>query len=612
MATNNKRIQVSELDFDAIKENLKTFLRGQSEFSDYDFEGSGLSVLLDVLAYNTHYNALYTNLAVNEMFLDSASKRSSVVSLAKMLGYTPRSAKCATATVNLVVSNPTSSPEVITLPAKQAFTTSIDGTSYTFYNSGSATVSRSTNGTYTFSNLVITEGTPLQFKYTVAPGVRYVIPNANVDIDTLTVSVQETPSSDLFENFSRAEKITDVSSESKIYFLKEIDDGLYELEFGDGTIGQSLQNGNVVTIDYFVSSLDEPNTASVFTYGGMSLLGGNISVTTISRASGGSSPEDLDSIKFNAPKIYAAQNRAVTPDDYKTLIYSQFPEAQSVSVWGGENNNPQIFGKTFICIKPKDASKLTQIQKDFVVNTILRPRNVVSITPEIVDPEYFNVDVKSFVYYNPRKTTKTPAEIETIVKQAILDYNDSELQRFDSVLRFSKLSRIIDSSYNAIVNNTTRLMIRRQFSPAFNISAQYKLNLINPISQDINKQDSVFSSTGFFVPGSTLVHYLDDDSNGNVRLYTVGQDFQKVIVNASIGTVDYAAGMVLVRNLNIVALEGPIFEMIVKPESYDVISALNQVVQINPELLHVQAIADNTINGDLQAGFNYDFNSIRS
>jgi hypothetical protein len=611
MATNNKRIQVSELDFDAIKENLKTFLRGQSEFSDYDFEGSGLSVLLDVLAYNTHYNALYTNLAVNEMFLDSASKRASVVSLAKMLGYVPRSSKCATATVNLTVTSPTSSPDVVTLPAKQPFTTSIDGTSYTFYNRGAQTVAR-INGSYTFTNVVITEGTPLEFKYTVASGARYIIPNANIDVDTITVGVQETASSDIYVNYTRADKLTDVTSITKVYFIKEIDDGLYEIQFGDGVIGESLSNGNVITISYFVSNLDAPNGATNFAYNGSTILGSNLSVSTVSRASGGAEPEDIDSIKFNAPRLYAAQNRAVTPDDYKAIILSQFPEAQSVAVWGGEDNDPPIYGKTFICIKPREASKLTQLQKDFVTSNILESRNIVSIIPEIIDPEYFNIKVTSFVYYNPRETTKTASQIETIVKNAILQYNEDDLERFDGVLRFSKLSRIIDGADPSIVNNISRIMVRRQFTPLYNISTEYKLNLINPISQDGGKQGDVFSSTGFFIPNRTEVHFLDDDSFGNVRLYYIGPNFDKVIVDPSIGTIDYNAGRVVVRNLTITALDGPIFEMQVKPESYDVVSALNQIVQISPELLTVEAIADNTINGDLQAGYNYEFQSIRS
>ena len=612
MATNNKRIQVSNLDFDTIKENLKTFLRGQSEFSDYDFEGSGLSVLLDVLAYNTHYNGVYTNLAVNEMFLDSASKRASVVSLAKMLGYVPRSAKCATATVNATISSPTSSPDVVTLPANQPFTTSIDGTSYTFYNRGAQTVARSSGGTYTFSNLVITEGTPLEFKYTVASGGRYIIPNANIDIDTVTVSVQETSSSDIYVNYTRADKLTDITAISKVYFIKEIDDGLYEIQFGDGVIGQSLSTGNVITITYYVSNLDAPNGATNFAYNGSTILGSNLSVSTVSRAVGGAEPEDINSIKFNAPRLYAAQNRAVTPDDYKAIILSQFPAAQSIAVWGGEDNDPPIYGKTFICIKPSDASKLTQLQKDFVTNNILQSRNIVSITPELIDPEYFNIKVTSFVYYNPRETTKTPSQIETIVKQAILQYNEDDLERFDGVLRFSKLSRIIDGADPSIVNNTSRIMVRRQFAPAYNISTEYKLNLINPISQDGGKQGDVFASTGFFIPNREEVHYLDDDSLGNVRLYYIGSDFEKVIVDSSIGTIDYEAGRVVVRNLTITALDGPIFEMQVKPESYDVVSALNQIVQISPELLEVSAIADNTINGDLQAGYNYEFQSIRS
>jgi hypothetical protein len=529
-----------------------------------------------------------------------------------MLGYVPRSAKCARAVVNATITAPTSSPSTITLPANQAFNTSIDGVSYTFYNRSAVTTARNGSGNYVFSNLPIVEGTPLQYKYTVAAGVRYIIPNANMDIDTLTVRVQENANADLFEVYTRAESLTDATSTTKVYFIKEIDDGLYEISFGDGVIGQQLDNGNVITLDYFVSNLEAANSAGNFTYGGTSLLGSNLSVTTVSRATGGASPEDINSIKFNAPRMYAAQNRAVTPDDYKAIILSQFPEAASVAVWGGEDNDPPVFGKTFICIKPTDASKLTNLQKTFVVNNILEQRNIVSITPEIVDPEYFNIKVTSFVYYNPRETTKTPTQIETIVKDAILNYNATELEKFDGVLRFSKLSRIIDSADPAITNNTSRIMVRRQFAPVFNISSEYKLNLINPISQDGGKQGDVFASTGFFIPNSTLVHYLDDDAVGNIRLYYIGPNFDKVIVDPSIGTIEYEAGRVVVRNLTITALDDVIFEMQVKPESYDVVSALNQIVQIDPTLLIVEAIADQTANGDLRAGYNYDFQSIRS
>ena len=608
----NKRIQVGELDFDAIKSNLKNFLKGQQEFQDYDFDGSAFSVLLDVLAYNTHYNGVYTNLAVNEMFLDSASKRSSVVSLAKMLGYVPRSAKSATAVVNAVITNPSSISANVTLPAMQPFTASIDNITYTFYNRSAKTVPIVGN-TYTFNDLVLTEGTPLQYKYVVAPGTRFIIPNSNVDLDTVTVSVQENSSSVNFINYTRAENITEITTDSQIYFIKEIDDGLYELNFGNDVLGKALSNGNVVTIDYMVSSLESPNLASTFTYAGSFIAGSNLTVTTVQPASGGSEPESIDEIKFSAPKYYASQNRAVTPDDYAVLIKKNLPEAESISVWGGEDNTPPIYGKTFICVKPRDASRLTNLQKDFIKTNILQSRSVVSITPEIIDPEFFNIKVTSYVYYNPLATTKTPSQIESDVKQSILRYNDEELTKFDSVLRYSRLVRIIDESDSSIISNITKVTISHPYEVSYNIATQYTLNLINPISQEANSQgEPSFITTGFYIPSSARVHYLEDDSNGNVTLFYISDTFEKIIVDARIGTIDYKNGKIDVKGLTITSLENTTFEWKIKPESYDVVSALNQIVQIDPTVLDIQAIADNTVNGDLQAGYNYTFNSIRS
>lgn len=608
----NKKISVAELDFDAIKDNLKEFMRGQSQFQDYDFEGSSLSILIDLLAYNTHYNAIYSNLAVNESFLDSASKRASVVSLAKTLGYIPNSAVCSRAIVSATVASPQTSPDIVTIPAFQPFNTVIDGNSFTFYNPSSVQTTRNGSGNYVFENLELVEGQRLTFRFTYSDTGRYVIPNPNVDLSTLNVTVQETASSDFFENYVAAENLIDVESSSKIYFIREIDDGLYELKFGDGILGNKLDDGNVITLRYFVSSLSAPNGARNFSYGGSPIVGSSLSVSTNTPGFGGQAAENIESIKFNAPRLYAAQNRAVTPEDYKAIIYKFFPESESVNVWGGENNDPPIYGKTFISVKPREANTLTNLQKEFIINNILNKRNIVSITPEIIDPEYFNIKLTTTVYYNPRETSKTPSQIETIVKNAVLAYDDQELQRFDGILRFSRLSRIIDESDPAIVNNISRIMVRREFTPRFGINAEYKLNLINPISQDGGKQGDVFGTTGFFIPNSTRVHYLDDDAVGNLRLYYRNANLDKVIVNPSIGTIEYEAGRVVVRNLNIVALEGPIFEMQVKPESYDVVSALNQIVQISRPLLLVTAVADDTINGDLQAGYNYKFTSIRS
>jgi hypothetical protein len=607
----NKKINVTELDFDNIKSNLKNFLKGQDQFQDYDFEGSAMSVLLDVLAYNTHYNALYNNMAINEMFLDSARKRNSIVSLAKMLGYTPRSASCAKAIVTVSVSGGTNSPATVTLPAYSEFTTNVDGTQYTFYNTGSVTAARSNNA-YTFTDLEITEGRPLSFKYVSSAGSRYIIPNSNVDITTLKVRIQENSTSSMYETWSNTETIVNATSVSKAYWVKEIDDGLYEITFGDGNIGRALDVGNVIHLDYFVSSLDAANGARSFSYnGGTILAGAQVSVTTTGIATNGSDKEANDSIRFNAPKFYAAQNRAVTPDDYKALIYANVPEAKSVSVWGGEDNNPPVYGKTFICIKPKDATKLTSVQKAAITSSILSNRNVVSVIPEIVDPEYINIALNIAVYYNEQDTTRTAAEIATLVRQTVISYNDSDLQTFDGVFRFSKLSKLIDETDPAIVNNITTVLLRRKMTPRYNVSAQYLLNMINPIYYSGVAEES-FSSTGFYIAGSDQVHYLDDDGVRYVRLFRLGTNATKIIVNDQIGTIDYTKGIIDIKNLHITALADVDFELSIAPQSNDVVSALTQVAEIATDHLKITAIADKTASGDLRGGYNYQFTSSRS
>jgi len=611
MAT-NKNINVTELDFDAIKQNLKTFLSGQTEFQDYDFEGSAMSVLLDVLAYNTHYNALYNNLAVNEMFLDSARKRNSIVSLAKMLGYTPRSSQCATATVNVIVSSNTAGASNLTIPAYSQFNTTINDRPLTFYNIGSSTAIANGN-TYTFNNLEITEGTPISNKITVSSTTRFIIPNTDVDLNTLNVRVQENSSSSLYEPFTRSDTIVTVTADTKAYWVKEIDDGYYEVTFGDDIIGKSLASGNVVHLDYFVSSKDVANGARNFTYNGSTLLSGaTVSVITISPAANGSDKEENDSIRWNAPRYYASQNRAVTPDDYKTLIYNAVPEAASVSVWGGEDNNPPVYGKTFICVKPKNATKLTSIQKSAIISSVLSQRNVVSVIPTIVDPEYINIALDVTVYYNDQETIRSSSEIETIVRAAILQYNDLELQRFDGVFRFSKLSKIIDEAEPAITNNITTVLLRRKLIPRYNVSAQYILNMINPIYSSGAGNGGSFYTTGFFIAGSDEVHYLDDDGQGYIRLFKYGANATKIIVNTRIGTVDYGAGIVDIRNLNVTALADVDFEISIKPQSNDVVSALTQIAEVAVDHLYVTAIADKTATGDLRGGYNYQFTSSRS
>jgi len=611
MATSNKKINVTTLDFDDIKTNLKTFLSGQSEFQDYDFEGSAMSVLLDVLAYNTHYNALYNNLAINEMFLDSARKRNSVVSLSKMLGYSPRSATCSQATITFTVSAPSSGATTLTLPAYTPFTTTIDGSNYTFYTTGSVTATSST-GIFTFSSLVIVEGTPLTFNTVVGTNTRYIIPNSDVDLNTLTIRIQDSATSSVYTTFTKAETLVDVDSETKCYWVKEIDDALYEITFGDGNLGMQLDVGNIVHMNYFVSSLDAPNKARQFTYGGSTLISGaSTNVTTIDIAANGAASEDIDSIRFNAPRMYASQNRAVTPDDYKAIVYSLFSDAGSVTCWGGEDNNPPVYGKVYICVKPKDADKLTTTQKSQLIASILATRNVVSVQPVIVDPEYINIAVTTTVYYNEQATTKTASEIAAIVTNTINAYDVNELDRFDGVFRFSKLSKLIDNSDPAITNNITTILLRRALIVRYNVSAQYLLNLINPIWSSGQPEES-FKSTGFYIAGSDEIHYLDDDGVQYVRLFRYGTNGIKIIVNPTIGNIDYNNGVVDIKNLHITALANTDLEISIRPLSNDVVSALTQIAHIPPEHLKVTAIPDPTASGDLRGGYNYTFTSSRS
>ena len=611
MPLSSNRINVAELDFDDIKSNLVEFLRGQDQFKDYDFTGSGLSILMDLLAYNTHYNNLYTNLAVNEMFLDSAAKRDSVVSLAKMLGYTPRSATCSYSTVDVQIINPTSNPAVTVLPAGQPFETTVNGIQYTFYNTGDYTCAPGALG-YVFSGVKIIEGTPLTYTYTTTPGIRYIIPNANVDVSTIKVTVQETASSGTFTNFQYVNNVYGaIESTSPIFFVKETEGGLLEIVFGDGNLGMALTNGNVVTINYYVSSLDSPNGARLFNYAGIPLLGGSTNVSTKVIAAGGSAPEDIESIRFNAPRSFAAQGRAVTTQDYQTIIISNFPEAKSVAVWGGESNSPAIYGKVFICVLPTDADKLTTTQKTQITGTLLANKNVVSVTPVIVDPDYINIQLDITSYYDQSKTSKSISQLQQILLDTVTTYNTQNLLNFNGVFRFSELSRLLDTSDTSFVNNITTVILNRQIVPQYNVSAQYTINMINPIYTSNQPEGNIYSN-GFSIYGDSVnTYYLDDDGLGNIRLYTLDSNYQKNIVNPTIGTVDYTTGLIIISNLKITSIVNQYFILSVKPASNDVVSALQQVAQIDFTNLNINVIPDLTATGDLAAGYNYVFTPSR-
>ncbi len=611
----NNKINVSELDFDNIKNNLKEFLREQPQFADFDFEGSAMSVLLDVLAYNTHYNALYTNLAVNESFLDSASKRSSVVSLAKSLGYVPDSVRCAGATVDLVVRNPSTTQTVATLPKYSVLQTTVNGSVYNFYTMEDTTaVYNSDDNSYTFSDVNIKEGSVLTFSYIAGAGQKYTIPNTNVDISTLSVRVQDSQSSSIFTTFIRQENVLIIGSNDPVYFLKEIEGELYELEFGNNVVGRALNPGNVVNMTYMTTNVNGiVNGAKTFTFEG-DFLGVKPVVITKLAASGGGDKESIDTIRYNAPRAYSTQNRGVTVNDYKNIILSEYSEAESVSVWGGEDNIPPVYGKVFVSIKPKTTETLSQVQKDFVKNSVLKSKNVVSITPEIVDPEYIDVEVNTTVYYNPKATARGTNDIKNLVLNTIRNYAETYLDSYDGVLRFSNFTTEIDDSESSIVSNITTLKLHRQVDPKYNVYAQYNIELGNPIYTSGYPEESVLS-TGFFVPEYDFAVYLEDfptDTEvGVMRLFRYDLNLNKEYL-INVGTINYKTGSIELNNLNVIGLDGPVAELIIKPQSNDVISIRNQLVRIPEETITINVIVDRISSGDAAGNSNYIFTTSRN
>lgn len=609
MATNQK-IATTELDFDAIKQNLKTFMQGQSEFSDYDFEGSGLSILLDILAYNTHYNSLYTNLAINEAFLDSASKRSSVVSKANELGYLPSSAKSAVArvTVTMINNELMGAPLQQTIPRYATFTTIVDDTTYTFYTLDSYTAVKSGNQ-YIFNNVQLHEGTLLEYRYVIGQQARLILPNQNIDLTTLAVTVQQNQQSSESEVYQQADQLLEVTASSKVYFIKEIADQLYELEFGNGVIGAPLVNGNIVTVRYIVSNAASPNGAKVFSYAEQPPASTSVSVSTVASATGGSAPESVDQIKWNAPRAYATQNRCVTIDDYKSVITRLYPEAKSVSVWGGETASPPQYGKVYISIIPKTTVLVSDSDKDFILSTIINPRKALTVTPEIVDPTYINIQLDTTVYYNPQLTTRSANDIATLVRTTINNYNNTALSTFEGVFKFSRLSSLIDQTEGSIVSNISTVKLHREVQPVYGTLSQYIINLGNPIYRSSYTDEAIISS-GFISADSANICYIDNDPEtdvsdlGNLRLFYYNPLGQKVVIR-TVGTIHYSTGMITITDLNITRLDSVKWNFVITPQSNDIASTFNQFVQIVPSLTTVRVIVDTPSSG-------YTFTSSRT
>ena len=591
-----QNLQVTELDFDDIKANLKTYLKGQSEFSDYNFEGSGLSVLIDLLAYNTHYLGMNANMLANEMFLDSATLRSSVVSHAKKLNYTPRSARAPIAYLSVQVNN--NNLASVTIDKGTKFTTTVDNKTYGFVVNESLTT-QPVNGVLKFTNLPIYEGTLTTAKYTVNsnnPEKRYILTSDRADTDTLKVTVQTSTADTTTEVYTLARDISVVSDTDKVYFLQEIDDGRFEVYFGDDVIGKKPANGNIVILEYIVTNKTEANGATSFTG---TAVGGetNITVETLLSATGGSEPETIESIKYYAPLSYSSQRRAVTTYDYKSIVPEIYPNIKSIQVWGGEDNDPPIYGQVYVAISPLSGNKLTEAQKEFIVSG-LKPYNIASVRPVIVDPETIFILIDTNFRYNAAVTTKTASDLQTLVTSTISNYSTGNLEKFDNMFRYSELTRLIDETDLAILSNITRVRMYKKITPQLNTETQYVIKFFNKLHNPHSGHGSILSSTGFKISGSTAEQFLDDDGIGNVRRFSVEAN-QKVYANASVGTIDYTAGSVTLNNLSITSAtntDGTI-DLKAIPDSNDILPVRNQLLQIDIGGSSVLSTSDNSGQG---------------
>ena len=608
------KLEISELDFDGIKSNLKTFLSQQNEFTDYDFEGSGMSVLLDTLAYNTHYLAYNANMLANEMYLDSADLRSSVVSLAKQVGYTPTSCTSSTATIDVLVNG--ASGATLTMSRGTKFTTTVDGQSYSFVNNSDVSIPPA-SGIYKFSNLVIYEGSYLNYKYTANTSdidQRFIIPNDSVDTTTLTVKVQESSSDSTTRTYTLATGITGIDDTSEVYFLQEVEGGRFEVYFGDGVMGKAIADGNIVIFDYINSNRDAPNGASSFTLSGT--IGGftSATVTTVSNAAGGTGLESITSIKYNAPRDYSAQDRAVTAEDYKTLVKSLYANAQAVQVYGGEDAAVPDYGKVYISIKAKSGSNLTVVTKESIVQS-LKKYAVASVTPVIIDPETTYITLVVNFKYDSGKTTKDVTTLQTNVLNAIASYNNNTLEDFAGMFRYSQVLQDINEADTSVLSNITTVKMYKYFTPTLNSGFKYTLSfnnaLYNPHSGHNSTGGGIVSSTGFKIDGDTTnEHFLDDDGAGVLRVYYLN-GATRVYTDSTYGTVDYATGEVVLTSANITSISNvdgatsTQIRVVAIPSSNDIVPVRNQVLSIDTSNSTITGEVDGIVSGSSQAGTSY-------
>ena len=601
MASDNN-LKLDALDFQGLKSNFKSYLQAQDQFKDYNFEGSGLNVLLDLLAYNTYYNSFYLNMVAAEAFLPTAQKRNSVVNLAKSLNYTPRSVTSASisGTATLTV---TGAPANVTIPAYTSFTGSVDGTTYNFLNTSSVIVTPS-GGVYS-SAMSLKEGRYINRRYTVNlndPDQRFLIPNKNVDTSTLTVSVLNSSSDSTVRTFSKVTSLVEVASTTRVYYIEEVEDGQYEIKFGDDVFGVALDAGNIVVLEYLVSNGASANDIETLTYADAIAGVTVINFVSTDPATGGSDRESINQIKFNAPKAYEAQNRVVTADDYKTLMLQQ-ATVDSCVVWGGEDNDPPTYGKVFIAVKPKVGDVLTATEKLNLINSVINPKKILTITTEIVDPEYTYIIIDATVKYQSDATILSAAEIKQLIINTIKTYNTDEINQFSKYFRYSKLSRLIDTTERSVLSNVMSARMRKEVAVQLGIGTRYEISFSNAIDNATNGRPTTSAygvgnklTSNAFSYGGYANCFLEDN-NGLIRIYRVlGLDNIAVSINA--GTINYTTGKIVLTNFAPTSFNdgSTTLKITAVPQDKDILPLRSQIISIRDTDISVTMIDDKSIS----------------
>ena len=593
----NTDLVVTGLDFDTIRANLRNYISSKPEFSDYDFADSAMGTLLDLLAYNTYYNAFYANMATNEGFIDTAQLYDSVVSHAKALGYTPTSARSSSANVQLIFTLSTANATFrsIRIPKDTRFATTVNGASYSFVTPQTYTITANSTGGFA-DYIRIVEGIPLTHRYVFnrASNTSFVLPNYNVDTTSIRVSVTESGNN---QTYILADDINEISGDSKVYFVEAEADKKFKVAFGDGIIGNQPATSSIVSISYRVCNAGAPNGANSFTLVNTTIDGQTgINVVNIGRSSGGADIEDIESVRFNAPRAYQTQNRTVTATDYKQLLIQQNPDIAGISVWGGEENDPPIYGKVFVCAKPKTGTTFS-LNRKAEIQTKIRKYNVQSIDIDIVDPTYLYIVPLLNVRYDSKATTKTPGELASAIAARIVSFESTYLSNFDQSFRYSRFLDYVDSTDNSIVTTAADIRIKKTFQPSLVTAGSYTLNFNNPI-QRLGTQELIsgvarhpgygsVTSSSFMYADKTS--YFDDNGFGVLRVYypsTVGR-LGRVYTSYSAGTIDYDQGIVYINNFLPTDYTGDTVSVIAAPTSPNISPVRNQILLMAGSVVNI-------------------------